>query len=283
MYIIRPSTPADIPAIRELWSLAFGDSGAYMDAFLTHCHSLHPERTLVLEEDGVVRSMTTWIDTAFVTPDGTEHPAAYIYAVATHPDARSRGFAAKVLAWAEEHLRSLGYTAMTTVPSEPSLHNYYGSLGFRECFCHDEVRLVPSVSACPLSLEAIPPQTYTQLRETLLQDIPHIRLPVEAATYQAGCSAISGGGLYSVQTPFGAALLCTEGMEDGTLLVKELLGCPKAQEIVKNSLSVILPNFSGICRFPGKTVPFGMLKWLDPQLEANWNWASTAYLGLAFD
>lgn len=283
MYRIRPSTPADVPSIRELWSLAFGDSGAYMDAFLTHCHSLHPERTLVLEEDGVVCSMTTWMDTAFVTPDRTEHPAAYIYAVATHPNARSRGFAAKVLAWAEEHLRALGYAAMTTVPSEPSLHNYYGSLGFRECFCHDEVRLAPSASTCHLPLEAIPPQTYTDLREAILGNIPHIHLPVEAAAYQAGCSAISGGGLYSVQTPSGAALLCTEGMEDGTLLVKELLGRPEAQEFVKKSLSAMLPNFSGICRFPGTTVPFGMLKWLDSKLEANWNWSATAYLGLAFD
>lgn len=31
----RLSFPADIPALRALWSLAFGDDGAYVDNFFT--------------------------------------------------------------------------------------------------------------------------------------------------------------------------------------------------------------------------------------------------------
>ena len=30
---IRLSTTADIPALRRLWTLAFGDGGAYLDNF----------------------------------------------------------------------------------------------------------------------------------------------------------------------------------------------------------------------------------------------------------
>ena len=30
---VRPSVPADIPAQRQLWQLAFGDDGAYVDNF----------------------------------------------------------------------------------------------------------------------------------------------------------------------------------------------------------------------------------------------------------
>ncbi len=49
----RISTPADIPRQRELWQLAFGDDGAYVDNFY---HTYYkPERMLMLEEDGVVR------------------------------------------------------------------------------------------------------------------------------------------------------------------------------------------------------------------------------------
>ena len=33
MSIIRPSVPEDVPAQRELWKLAFGDSDAYLDNF----------------------------------------------------------------------------------------------------------------------------------------------------------------------------------------------------------------------------------------------------------
>ena len=52
----RISTPADIPRQRELWQLAFGDGGAYVDNFY---HTYYkPERMLMLEEDGVVQAMT---------------------------------------------------------------------------------------------------------------------------------------------------------------------------------------------------------------------------------
>jgi len=284
MYTIRLSTSADIPAIRELWTLCFGDNGDYMDTFLTHCHALHPDRTLVLEEEGLVRSMTTWMETVFMLPDGTQYPAAYIYAVATHPEARSRGFAAKVLAWAEEHLRTLGFSAMTTVPSEPSLHRYYGSLGFRECFCHEELRVIPAVGGdCSCSLTPVTPAAYGKLRESLLTDLPHIVFPEYLLAFQRGCSALSGGDLYQVSTPCGPAALCAEGLEDGSLLVKELLAPPAVRENLPAALPQLLPAFSGVYRRPGTAVPFGMLKWLDRESEARWDWNSTAYLGLAFD
>lgn len=62
----RLSFPADIPALRALWSLAFGDDGAYVDNFF---HTYYrPDRVLVLEEEGQVRSMTAWFDTVFVVP-----------------------------------------------------------------------------------------------------------------------------------------------------------------------------------------------------------------------
>ena len=62
----RISTPADIPRQRELWQLAFGDGGAYVDNFY---HTYYkPERMLMLEEDGVVQAMTAWFDTTFAVP-----------------------------------------------------------------------------------------------------------------------------------------------------------------------------------------------------------------------
>lgn len=70
----RISTPADIPRQRELWQLAFGDDGAYVDNFY---HTYYkPERMLMLEEDGVVQAMTAWFDTTFAVllPGSTGRP-----------------------------------------------------------------------------------------------------------------------------------------------------------------------------------------------------------------
>lgn len=278
---IRLSTPEDIPALRALWTLAFGDGGAYLDNFFDAYYK--PERMIVLEQGSEVRAMTAWFDTSFVVPGQGEYRAAYLYAVATHPDCRGQGLAGRLLAWADDHFRALNIPAVTTVPAEPSLHNFFGANGFRECFCHDEVTLTLCTQQAPFTLEPIPPETYAGLRDAILRDTLHIHLPVDAVVYQAGCSAISGGGLYAVETGSGVAILCAEGMADGKLLVKELLGQPTACEEAAKFLHSLLPNFSGTCRFPGKNIPFGMLKWLDKTLENQWNWGTTAYLGLAFD
>ena len=45
----------------------------------------------------------------------------------------------------------------------------------------------------------------------------------------------------------------------------------------------LLPNWGMTYRVPEGGRPFAMLKWLDPEVEAAWDWSSTAYLGLAFD
>lgn len=280
--LIRLSTPTDIPALRALWELAFGDGGAYLDNFFDSYY--RPERMIVLEEDGLVRAMTAWFDTTFVVPDMGEYRAAYLYAVATHPDCRGRGLAGQLLSWADDYFRSLNIPAVTTVPAEPSLHNFFAANGFRECFCHDELTVEREKQAsAPFALDELSPRFYGELREALLMGTPHISFPLDAIAYQAGCCRVSGGGLYAADTKYGVALLCAEGMADGRLLVKELLGQPEACDALLKFLPALLPDFSGIYRVPGKNIPFGMLKWLDKSLADGWNWDFSAYLGLAFD
>ncbi|MGE4276338.1 MAG: GNAT family N-acetyltransferase [Lawsonibacter sp.] len=284
MVNVRPSVPADIPAQRELWKLAFGDSGDYVDNFYSTYY--RPERVLVLEENGIVRSMTTWFDTTFVLPGRGKYRAAYLYAVATHPDCRGRGLAAKLLSDADGYFRSSGIPAVTTVPAEPSLHQFFWANGFRECFTHDQMVWKPEDAeplSCSFSLQPLEPEEYGTLRETILAETPHIAFPTDALTYQAGCCRLSGGGLYAAETAAGLAVLCAEGMEDGSLLLKELTGCPEARGQVLSGLRSLLPRFGGLYRTPGTQTKFGMLKWLDGEIAAVWDWTSIAYLGLAFD
>ena len=293
MLTVRPSVTGDIPAQRELWKLAFGDSDQYIDNFYSTYY--RPERVVVLEEDGVVRSMTAWFDTVFVVPGQGEYRAAYLYAVATHPDRRGRGLAAKLLAGADEYFRSLGIPAVTTVPAEPSLHNFFGANGFRECFRilggklrRDEIPVPPSNVLRPAS-----PVEYSQVREELLKDIPHIAYPEDALAYQAGCCALGDGGLFVGDTPAGPVCLCAERADDELVIVKELLGPAGMGRAVFPDLPRIAPARRWEIRGPrpwderpdlrGNLGKFAMLKWLDPELESAWDWGTVGYLGLAFD
>lgn len=285
---IRLSTPADISAQRELWALAFGDSGPYVDNFY---HTYYrPERVIVLEEDGLVRAMTAWFDTTFVLPGKGEYRAAYLYAVATHPDCRGKGLAGRLLAWADDYFRAQGIPAVTTVPAQPSLHKFFGANGFGECFrlTEREVR----AEELPLAgegtaLHPVTPGAYGGAREALLAGIPHIAYPEEALAYQAGCCALSGGGLFAGKTPDGPVCLCAEGAGEGLVVVKELLGSPTAKRLTLACLPQIVPARHWLVREVApqgeESWKFAMLKWLNEEQNRGWDWSREAYLGLAFD
>ncbi|MCI8422293.1 MAG: GNAT family N-acetyltransferase [Lawsonibacter sp.] len=300
MWITRASVPEDIPVLYDLWGLAFGDTKAYIDNFFQTYY--RPERMLVLEEEGTVRAMTAWFDTAFAVPGQGEYRAAYLYAVATHPDCRGRGLAGRLLPGADEYFREQNIPAVTTVPAEPSLHNFFGANGFRECFrilgTHlyweelEKICLPALNTFCPVS-----PEEYGRVREKLLEEIPHIVYPAEALAYQAGCCALGEGGLFVGDTPTGQACLCAERADEELVILKELL-YPKQKTIQDTArLWLDLPRIAparqwklreprsqeysrGVNQNLGK---FGMLKWLDPALEKAWDWETVGYLGLAFD
>lgn len=291
MIQMRPSVPGDIPRQRVLWTLAFGDGGDYVDNFYHNYY--RPERVLVLEEDGVLQAMTAWFDTTLTMPDGNCWKAGYLYAVATHPDARGRGLAGALLKYADFYLKEEQHCqAVTTVPAEPSLHNFFASNGFRECFVLAQGTLEREDSNGPKwddPLRPASPAEYGAVREQLLAGTPHIAYPDDALTYQAGCCALSGGGLYVGDTEGGPVCLCAEGDGSGLIVFKELLG--------DGALRLLLPHLTRM--FPARRWEvrspmtadsqvsggrkFGMLKWLYPGLEARWDWSSTAYMGLAFD
>lgn len=293
MFTVRPSVPEDVPAQRELWKLAFGDSDAYIDNFY---HTYYrPERVVVLEEDGVLRSMTAWFDTAFVIPGQGEYRAAYLYAVATHPHCRGRGLAAGLLAGADDYFRVLGIPAVTTVPAEPSLHRFFSSNGFRECFRtwsgalrREEISLPPSHVLRPAS-----PEEYGQVRERLLTGIPHIAYPADALSYQAGCCALGDGGLFVGDLLGEPLCLCAERAGGELVIVKELLGSDHARWLACLDLPRVASAGGWEVRGPcprdgqpdlrGEPGRFAMLKWLDPALEKTWDWNTIGYLGLAFD
>ena len=273
---IRLGTPGDAARERELWQLAFGDDGAYVDNFYQTYYK--PERMLLLEEDGVVQSMTAWFDTQLVLPGEGRFRAAYLYAVATDPAARGRGLAGRLLAGADEYFRGLAIPAVTTVPAEPSLHNFFGANGFRECFTLLQEDLDPGELPAPAGA----------VREKILADCPHIAYPEEALAYQAGCCALSGGGLFAGETEDGPVCACAEGDGAGLVVYKELLGT-KLRTVLPH-LPRMVPGERFLVRGPLAQRPaasggwqFGMLQWLSPDREEAWDWSRTAYLGLAFD
>ncbi len=276
---LRASEWTDVPRLKELWKLAFGDEDAYIDHFFTHYYA--PERMLVLEETGIVQAMTAWFDMPVVFADGTTWPCAYLYAVATHPDRRGKGLAGQLLAFADRWLKERGFACVSTVPARADLHVFFGRNGFKECFTLQQQEYRPQPGTQPAPLEPVSAQQYSVLRERALTGTDHIAYAAQALEYQAGVCALSGGGMYQVAA-HGCA--CVEVAGD-KVYVKELLTQPQEREAALAAIAKAHPARQYWVRSPhtgqAERWEFAMLKWLIPQPK--WNKKTAPYLGLAFD
>lgn len=279
MMRLRTSHMQDVPELKELWKLAFGDEDEYIDHFFRSYYA--PERMLILEEGGVVKAMTAWFDMPLVDAGGDLFSSAYLYAVATHPDCRGRGLAGRLLAFADEWLREHGFACVTTVPASSELHRFFGRNGFEEQFALSREAYSPQNDVKKITLTEIDAEEYNALRETILAGMSHVAYGASALDYQAGVCALSGGGLYRVGE---IGCTCVERAGE-QVFVKELLVPTGEREAALAAIARRHYAKDYQVRTPyagqGEKWEFAMLKWLVPQPE--WSGQENAYLGLAFD
>lgn len=273
----RTSYTGDLPRLRELWKLAFGDEDTYIDHFFAAYYI--PERMLVLEENGQVQAMTAWFDMPLTLTNGTRVASAYLYAVATHPDCRGRGLAGRLLVFADEWLKERGFDCVTTVPARPDLHVFFGRNGFEECFVLEQSRYSVCKVKQPAVLRCVDAEEYDLVREERLRGIDHISYSRSALNYQQGVCKQSGGALYQVGKRGCACVECS-GDE---VFVKELLVDEVEREAALAAIVQTYPAETYWVRGPytghGEMWDFAMIKWLTARHSVQGN----AYLGLAFD
>lgn len=283
MVEIRWGGPADLGAVNALWEQVFGDKPAVQVGIIAAFGGM--ERVLLLLEDGVVRAMTCLPFITLRNSRGMGERAAYLYALATHPEARGRGLGARLVRRGEELLRAQGCAAVVLVPAEPSLFDYYRPLGYTPAFFHRRLLWEGAVKV-PLAeggLSPIGPEEYGLLREGWLTGRPHVEYPPAMTALQGFVSRVSGGGLYRLELPHGAGCAAVEG-RDGPVWVKELL-CHSADvsEALGRIAAAHPASACRVCTPPdvetaGEVLPFGVLRRLDGRTAEE-----ESYLGLAFD
>ena len=110
---------------RALWIEVFGDEREEVDRFLIDIH--REDNLLTHSENGRVVAMLN-----IVRIDTDYGPTAYLYAIATAPDFRGKGYAGELISQAIELSRAREYKAVMLIPSESSLVEYYKRFGFDE-------------------------------------------------------------------------------------------------------------------------------------------------------
>ena len=105
MLEMRPGRPEEVPAQKALWKAAFGDEDRYIDWFYECCGA--SADVLEVVEEGRLASMLALLPQTLTLPGGGTASGWYIYALATDPGARSKGYGRQLLRFVDGYLAGI--------------------------------------------------------------------------------------------------------------------------------------------------------------------------------
>ena len=111
-----------IHGLRDLWKLVFGDGDDFLEVFFGTAYA--PERCLCIMDADTAAGALYWLPC---------DNYAYIYAVATHPDHRGRGFAKKLVRAVLETAEFDKIYVLISRKNAPSIA-VHTACGFRKIF-----------------------------------------------------------------------------------------------------------------------------------------------------
>lgn len=256
MTIDKPAS-GQISQLWSLWREAFGDSGAFLEAFFETAYS--PDRCLCATEEGTVAAAVYWFH---CTCRGQK--VAYVYALATAMEYRGRGIAHRLMDTLHHTLQQQGYEGIVLVPGTPELRRFYEEMGY--CTCCRITEFVCAGAADEVKLRRVTPQEYARQRRDLLA----LLAPDAVIQEDENLAFLATQAELYIGQNF---LLAASGSSD-TLIGIELLGDAQMAPGIVQTLGYAKGSF----RTLGNGKDFAMYRPLgDSQFPA------PSYFGLAFD
>lgn len=278
MLEMRLARPEELSETYALWQEVFGDGTEFQRQFYDLCC---PQGPLILRDEGELRSMLALASADLAFADGWRVRGAYLYALATWPEDRGRGYAGQLMDYAALSMKEQGMDVIVTVPAQPALFDFFKAQGYEPGFYHLRTATPPSREG---RAEPISPADYAALREELLAGHTHLVQGESWAAFQQVICRASGGDLYRLDLPQGPGCAAVERWSEGAV-VKELLCLPGDEERAGETAAWLCGG-RGELRTPcgpGEGVPFGAIRWLHGHPAPRWRADPRGYLGLAFD
>ncbi len=192
---------AMFPALIEIWQQSFGDSEEYIRMFLDA--NFDRIRTIVYLENNIPVSVAYLMPVEYRgvrSKKDTGHgkiPCLYLYAAATHPAYRGKGYFGQILSYVKENITE----PIILVPGEETLIGYYEKQGLKlwhkaeslrvteqntDICLHNEMASKEALQVCTkriYHIENITPEMYYRIRESGLDAFSHFRWDEESVKY----------------------------------------------------------------------------------------------------
>ena len=266
--MITTATNHMIPELKKLWKLSFHDDNDYIDFYYEN-RFCDKETIVYLIENQIVAMLT--LMPGYVVHQNTKLPVSYVYAVATHPEHRSKGYAKALLEYANLHF-SKDNVGTFLVPATPSLFPYYEMLGYQlvsnKKLLHTDVdtylqSVEKQVLATHIKMEQLTVQEYYQYRACAYKEAGYVMWDERALDYLIREFQFVGGYASKVviDQEEGAVLYY---VNKDTLIIKETTLSDRHIFTVVNYLKEQM-NFSNITihlpktsLLPGESIPYVM-------------------------
>lgn len=198
--VVYADRETDGKAIQEIWQTCFGDEEEYIEFYLGH--RMTKENMLVIYADGRPVSMASFLPVEYLC-EGEYLDARYVYAVATLPEYRGRGFASKILNFAKEKYGE----PLILSPADESLMQYYEKLGFKRAFpdtrstmdCAADMQALEIKDSEPFPcMEPITAGEYLAVRDAKCAREGYVRWDEDAIAYAMELGESCGGNTVAV-------------------------------------------------------------------------------------
>ncbi len=246
-------TQSQLPQLRKLWKKAFSDGDDYLDIFFSH--AFDPARCRCITENGQVLAALYWFHVSCCG-----QAFAYLYAIATDPDHRSKGLCRALVEDTKQLLADAGFYGVLLVPDGENLAGMYRKMGFE--FCASLAEFECTAADIPVSFRRIEAEEYARLRREFLPENAVIQEGESLDLLSALC------GFYA-----GKDWIAAASAEKNSLRCYEFLGNSDAAPGLVAALGCVQGSF----RTSGDRIPFAMFCPLRPDA------AAPKYFAFAFD
>lgn len=288
---VRLANEGETDRLKEIWKLSFGDANDYVNWYFAHLY--RKDKTVLVVDEGVIVSMLTMMPLKLALPAGRKLDCVMLYAVATHPNYRKRGFANLLTSFTNRYLQKLGIALSLLVPAKEELFAFYYKQGYQDGFYLRETVLareeIAALSATGRgSIRPLAPAEYNRIRNEQLHNRVYIEYGTQEIAYQKKLSCLSGADIYAFDSQDTRGCMAVERTRDKAIIKEILVPAPCintavqeiAQQIEAKEYVVRMPVWLKPA-WAGPVRPFGILKILGDTIKTeSEDWG---YLGLAFD